>query len=809
MLAAGHRLGPYEIVSALGAGGMGEVYRARDPRLGREVAIKVLPAAVASDPDRLSRFEQEARAASAIHHPNLLTVFDVGTEDGIAYLVTELLSGESLRELIQRGPVPSGRAVEIVLQVAKGLAAAHAKGIVHRDLKPENLFITEHGVAKILDFGLARFEERSLPEAVAADAPTLLETLPGTVLGTVGYMAPEQVRGERGNAQSDLFSLGVVFYELVAGERPFRGSSAPDVLSAVLRDTPPPLPLAVSGDQAISSVVERCLEKSADRRMTSSEELVRQLEDLASNRASAASAETLVTPAFFGSTSEPAARTPLRRWATLTALAVVLVVGVAAAYRYRASWLGAGPGAGAVAPTIRSLAVLPFDNLSGDDSEEYFADGFTDQLTTTLANLSALKVIARTSAAGYKGTEKRASQIGRELGVDGLLSGSVVRARDRVRITAQLVSAADEINLWAESFDRGESDVLTLQADVARAIASAIEVRVSSEDRARLESAEAVDPRALDAYLRGRALWTQRAEAAVREGLGHFEEASRIAPQFALAVTGQADSHIILGVYGFEAPRQAFPKARAAALRAIELDPRAGEPHASLGDIHFHYDWDWEASDRELRRAIELSPGFATAYLWHSEPLLLLGRTAEATEALERARTLDPLSMTARTLLSRARWASGNEEAVLEELREAVRLDPHFPGTRGELARRLLVRGKAKEAVAEARILVETNPDHVPGLATLGLCLGVTGERDEARAILAKLDRQSESRFVPSLDRARIAAGLGDEEATLNYLEAAVEAREGTLPQLPFFEEFEFLDGNPRFESIRERVGLP
>ncbi len=809
MLTAGHRLGPYEIVSALGAGGMGEVYRARDPRLGREVAIKVLPAAVASDRDRLSRFEQEARAASAIHHPNLLTVFDVGTEGGVAYLVTELLSGESLRDVIRRGPLPLDHAVEIVLQVAKGLAAAHAKGIVHRDLKPENLFVTEHGVAKILDFGLARFEEHSLPEAVAGDAPTLLETTPGTVLGTIGYMAPEQVRGERGNAQSDLFSLGVVFYELLAGERPFRGSSAPDVLSAVLRDEPPPLPAAVSGDRALASVVERCLEKDTDRRTASSAELVRQLEGLASARARAASAETLVTPVPSRGEWARATRAPHRRWAPVGALAAVLLLAVfAAAYRYRASWFGVDSGAGP-APTIRSLAVLPFANLSGHDSEEYFADGFTDQLTTTLANLSALKVIARTSAAGYKGTEKRASQIGRELGVDGLLSGSVVRAKDRVRITAQLVSAADEINLWAESFERGESDVLTLQAEVARAIASAIEVRLSEEESARLAAAEPVDPRAMDAYLRGRALWSQRAESEVREGLRYFETSARIAPQFALAVTGLADSHIILGVYGFDAPNLAFPEARAAAERAIELDPRAGEPHASLGDIHYHYDWDWAASERELRQAIELSPGFATAYLWLSEPLLRTGRTQEAIEVLRKARTLDPLSMTVRTLLARAEAQSGESGTALSDLREAVRLDAHFPGTRDELARLLRGMGRSDEALVEARRLIELHPDHVPALGTLGLCLGAAGNAEEARAILADLDARSGQRFVSALHRARIAMGLGERERALSLLEEAVDAREGTLPDLERYGEFERLSAEPRFQAIRQRVGLP
>jgi TolB-like protein/Flp pilus assembly protein TadD len=458
---------------------------------------------------------------------------------------------------------------------------------------------------------------------------------------------------------------------------------------------------------------------------------------------------------------------------------------------------------------IRALAVLPFANVSGDPAQEYFAEGFTDELTTTLADFSALKVIARTSAASYKGTDKRAARIGQELGVDGLISGSVLRSGDRVRITAQLVSTETETNLWAKSYERGTGDVLALQAEVARAIANAIAVRLSPEETARLAAPSAVDPRALDAYLRGRALWKQRTETAVREGLTHFATSTRIAPEFALAFAGLADSYIILGVYGFEPPRQAFPAAKSAAQHAIELDPRAGEPHASLGDILFHYDWDFAASDRELRTAIELSPNFATAHHWRSEALLLTGRPDEAIEALRRARSLDPLSMVIRATLGQTLSVTGDRDGAIAELREAVQLDPRFPGTRSQLARELLAAGRAEEALAEARQVVETNPDHLPGRGLLGLCLAATGHTTEARQILSELDGESERRFVSSLDRARVTAGLRDGEATLRYLEEAVDAREGSLPFLPTFHEFDFLQGNPRYAAILERIGVP
>jgi serine/threonine protein kinase len=412
-LDAGSRLGPYEIVSALGAGGMGEVYRAKDSRLGREVAIKVLPAAVAQDPERLRRFEQEARAASAIHHPNLLTVFDVGSHEGTAYLVTELLSGESLRDLMSRGPLTTKKACEIATQASKGLAAAHEKGIVHRDLKPENLFVTKDGITKILDFGLAKVEPPQPSSANVADSSTLLETSAGTVLGTVGYMSPEQLRGERADARSDLFSLAVVLHEMLAGARPFAGNTAPEVMSAILRDEPSPLTVPDGGDGRLESIVRRCLEKRPEHRFQSARDLAFALETLAGAASPAA------VPAA-GSRRPSSGR---RRVAALLLGAAIVTGG----FLLYSAWRPKATETTALTP-IRALAVLPFANVSGDPAQEYFAEGFTDELTTTLADFSALKVIARTSAASYKGTDKRAARIGqnRDQSV-----GEELRARHR------------------------------------------------------------------------------------------------------------------------------------------------------------------------------------------------------------------------------------------------------------------------------------------------------------------------------------------------------------------------------------------
>jgi TolB-like protein len=415
----------------------------------------------------------------------------------------------------------------------------------------------------------------------------------------------------------------------------------------------------------------------------------------------------------------------------------------------------------AIAVDPHSIAVLPFDNRSGDAGQNYYADGLTDELTTTLARISALKVIARTSAARFKGSSESPSAIGHQLGVATLVTGSVLRAEGRIRYTAELVTAADERTLWADSFERDESDVLTLQSQVAQAIAKAIAIRLSPTEATRLASSRTVDPRAFDEYLRGRALWNQRDEASVREALLHFQKATVLSPDFALGYAGIADCNIILGVWGFEPPRTVMPLAKAAAQHAIELDPSAGEPHASLGDIHFHYDWDNAASSREHTAAIQLAPGFATAYQWASEPLEAKGDYAGAIASLRHAQALDPLSMIAR---------------------------------------------RNPEAVEQARALVALAPQDVASLAQLGLSLGRNGQATEAKALLARLDAESAKRFVSSLERARISAGLGDRAAALGYLEAAVAEREGNVPLLPANEEFDFLRDDPRYAALRQAV---
>jgi serine/threonine protein kinase/tetratricopeptide (TPR) repeat protein len=780
-LPANSRLGPYEIVAPLGAGGMGEVYRAHDSRLGREVAIKVLPAEVASDPDRLRRFEQEAKAASAIHHPNLLTVFDVGNESGIAYLVTELLAGEPLRELLRRGPVGSKRTIEIGTQLARGLAAAHEKGIVHRDLKPENLFITKDGNAKILDFGLARIDRPETASTDLQNASTLLETSAGTVLGTVGYMAPEQVRGQRADARSDLFSLGVVLHEMLAGANPFRRDSVVESLNAILKEEAPELAATPSGASSVlGRVVARLLEKDPDRRFRSAHDLAFALEEIAGS-----------SP---GVAAPPVSRL---RPARLAAISFALAVLVATAVWLVRSRDGAARGA-----PIRSLAVLPFANLSHGDADDYFSDGMTDALSTELAHISALKVIARNSAARFKGSSKPPADMARELGVEALVSGSVLRAGDRVRISAQLAEAKSDRVVWAESYERAASDVLSLQGEVASAIAGAISLQLSPAESARLGAHRPVDPRALDEYLRGRALWTHRTEPAVREALAHFQASTRLDPDFALGHTGIADVHIILAAYGWMSPREAAPIARAAIERAIALDPTAGEPHASRGDLAFHVDLDFALSRREHDQAIELSPGYATAYHWRSEVLRSTGHLAEATADLRRAVELDPLAVVPWSDLSSVLAQAGRYDEAERAARRAIELAPSLARARRSLVRLDLRRGKTSEALAEARRAAEQD-DSSAAAAELALCLVAAGKSTEARVIAGRL--------TAPFDRALVEAALGDRVAALAALRQAIDARDFRVAHLvgqgDFAADFVTLRGDPAFEALIAPIG--
>jgi eukaryotic-like serine/threonine-protein kinase len=777
-LAPGTRLGPYEVLSPLGAGGMGEVYRARDTRLPREVAVKVLPAEVSRDPGRLQRFEQEAHAVAVLNHPNVLTLYDVGVREGAPFVVSELLEGETLRTRLAVGPLLIDEALDYAIQIAQGLAAAHEKGIVHRDLKPANLFLTRDGRAKVLDFGLAKLmgPEPSSPGSESATGP--LETAPGIAIGTVGYMAPEQVRGQATDHRSDLFAFGTVLYEMVTGRRAFQGATPADTASAILKDEPPRLAESrLRVPSAVDAIVRRCLEKTPEKRFQSARDLA-----FALNAARSLASERV-------------------RGRRVWALGAAVLAGLAVA------WVGARWWSGRPAPVARigSVAVLPLANLSGDPEEEYFADGMTDTLIGSLTGIRGLLVIARTSVMQYKGVARPVPEIARELGVDALVRGSVRRVGSRVRVSAELVGAS-EVVLWAGSLEQDASDVLVLHSEMAHAIARAVRLAGPAEDGVRSRPGR-VDPQAHEAYLKGRFHWQKQTHAGVRKAIEHFEETLGLQPSHAGAYAGLADCYILLSWVATDPlpPRDAYPKARAAALKALELDDGLAEAHTSLGLVRWRFDWDFPAAGRELRRALDLHPGEATTHHWYGLFLASQGRHPEATREMQRAQNLDPLSRLISTNTGWALYFAGRYHEAAEQQRKTLRSWPDFAPAHYHLGLTHDAQGALEEAAGELRKARALSGDLPYLLSAEGHALARAGRRAEAQERLATL--RSHGLFAPSL-AAAIHVGLGEAGPAMDWLQQAVEYRDAYLVFLEVNPIWDPLRRDPRFQEIARRIGF-
>jgi serine/threonine-protein kinase len=601
---------------------MGEVYRARDERLKREVAIKVLPASFSADADRLRRFEQEAQAAGALNHPNILAIYDVGTHEGSPYIVSELLEGETLRARLAGGAFSPRKALGHAMQIAHGLAAAHEKGIVHRDLKPENIFVTRDGRVKILDFGLAKLTQAESGSSAATDLPTA-GTEPGVVLGTMGYLSPEQVRGKPADSRSDIFSFGAILYEMLSGNRAFRGDTTADTMSAILLKEPTELSATNREiSPGLERVVRHCLEKNPEQRFHSAHDLAFDLEAL--------SDVSTPSPALAGLRAVARPRARVLLWA----VGVVSLVALAAAVL----WLR--PRAG----TIDSLAVLPFVNAGGDPNAEYLSDGITESLINTVSQIPGIRVVSRASAFHYKGKDVGAKTVGRELGVAAVLTGRIVQRGDALSIRAELVDARDDTHLWGEEYNRRLSDILAVQEEIARDISGKLRQRLTGEEKKRLTKRYTENAEAYALYLKGRYHWNKRTGEDIQKGIGYFQQAIEKDPTYALAYAGLADSYAILFQYAGLPSSETFPKAKAAALKALEMDDTLAQAHATLAETHEFFDWDFSAAEKEYRRAIELDPKYPTAHHWYSACLSRLGRHEEAIAEVERAYELDPLS---------------------------------------------------------------------------------------------------------------------------------------------------------------------
>ncbi len=801
----GKTLGHYSIVARLGEGGMGVVYKALDTRLNRPVALKVLPPELMADEERRLRFQREARAAASVNHPNIATIYDVGEADGTVFIAMEYVQGTTLASLIGGRPLQVPEAVRIALEVAEGLGRAHENHVIHRDLKPENIIVGADGHAKILDFGLAKLlEERDAatdPGASRLETISRQMTLGGKVMGTIAYMSPEQARGETVDARSDLFSFGVTLYEMVTGLVPFQGRTSLDTLTAITqKEAASPGALNPELPAVFEQIIAKCLRKDPRQRYQHTDEVVVDLREL--KRVTDSGAAVAAAP-----------RTGARRRVAIVGVGAIAALGAVAILvalnvgGWRDRLLGRAVGGGPAPARIESLAVLPLVNLSGDPQQEYFADGMTEELIADLAKISALRVISRTSVMQFKGTRKALPEIGRALNVDAVIEGSVLRSGERVRITAQLVEAATDRHLWAESYERDLRDVLTLQTEVARAIAREIEVKVTPQEQARLAIARPVDPAAHEAYLKGRYYSSKRTEANLVKGIGFFRQAIERDPANALAYCGLADSYNLLAAWYYRAPKEALPEARTAALKALEIDDSLAEAHASLGWVEIN-SWNWAEGERELRRSMELNPGDATGPYLYANYLIVMGRAEEATDQAKRARELDPLSPATNALVATSYYFARQYDQAMEEARKAIEIEPGFFWSHTTLGQGLVRKGRYAEGISELQKSVALSGGGPDSLSFLGYAYALAGKRQEALKTLAEI-RAVKRPFVAAIPQAIVFTGLGDRDQAFAALEKAYEQREPDMRWLKGWPDFDPLRSDPRFQDLMRRMAFP
>jgi serine/threonine-protein kinase len=780
----GRTLGRYRLGALLGAGGMGEVYRATDTRLRRDVAVKILPEHLASNADALSRFEREARAVAALSHPNILSIYDFGAEQGVNYAVMELLEGETLRARLQRGAIGWREAVEIGSAIAEGLAAAHAKGIIHRDLKPENIFLTSDGGVKILDFGIARVKH-----VVSPDAETLTTgietTKQGVMMGTIGYMSPEQALGEQAEAPSDIFSLGCVLYEMMSGRRPFIGKTATEIIAAILRDEPQSLTASgKKAPEAFERVIRHCLEKKPSERYQSARDLAFDLKEMLTGRPIAA-------PAL--------ARQPMRLAIWLGAAVVVVLLGVLV-------WRALAP---ANDQTIDSLAVLPLVNTSGDENVEYLSESITESLINSLSQLPQLKrVIARSTVASYKGKDIDPRVVGKDLKVRSVLTGKLSKRGDELIIAAELVNVTDGSRLWGDSMRRKLDEAMLIQAELARQIAEKLRLNLTGEERQRLAKRPTENSEAYRLYVAGRHYSQLRTTDGVKKGIALLQQAVHLDPTYALAYAGLADCYYNASSY-YAPPAEVMPKVKDTAEQALRLDETLAEAHTALAQVTAFYEWEWAEAEKELKRALELNPGYARAAFVYGIILSEQGRLDEAIGQFTRAREQDPLSSETSAWIAFAYYLNRIYDESIQESKKLIDADRSFIVGHYNLAIAYEQQGRFAEAEAEWNQFQLLDPASPYPKALLAHTYAISGRREAAQKILQELLKAgSAQNYIDPYFIGLIYAGLGDKEQAFVWLEKAFQARSEDLLNLKKEPRLDGLRADPRFNDLIRRLKL-
>ena len=805
----GQTISHYRIVEQLGAGGMGVVYKAQDSRLDRAVALKFLPDKMAQEPQALERFRREARAASALNHPGICTIYDVGEQDGRGYIVMEFIDGETLRHHIHRQALPVEEILRLGMQIAEALDAAHAEGIIHRDIKPANIFVTKRGQAKVLDFGLAKL----LPKAVAAGGPgadgedTDSTSIVGIISGTPSYMSPEQIRGDALDARTDIFSLGLVLYEMATGRQAFSGPTGGAIIEAVLTRSPAPArSINPNIPEKLEEIIHKALHKDKEQRYQHAAEVRIDLQQL--DRGSDSGWRTAAGNTEFVATTKPAtgdsdssghhtAGAATRDSVTQHSATQRSVTQTGTIRRER------------VAKIIDSLAVLPFENASHDPENEYLSDGIAGSLINILATVPKLRVMAQSTVFRFKGRNMDPQAVGRELNVRAVLTGRMMQSGGSLRIGTELVDVATGTQLWGAQYNRAPGDIFAIQDEISNEIAEKLRLKLTRAEKKRLTKRQTHDAEAYGLYLKGRHHWNRWTEEGFYKAIEYFELAAKKDPSYGLAHAGVADTYVLLGWNSYLPPKDAFPKGKAAAMEALRLEPELSEAHTPMAAVLWLHDWQWPEAQKEFVRSVTLNPCYPTANHWYAEYLMTMGRHDDALARMKKSQELDPLSLIISVAIGWTYYMARRYDEAIAQIRRTFELDPNYPVANWVLGLVLRRMGRYEEAIAEGEKGVKSSGGSPLIRASLAQSLGAAGKTKEAREILDELATLAKQKYVAPYFFAGIYAGLGDGERAMEYLEKSYQEHSHWLIYLHMDPGIDGLRSNPRFQELLRQVGLP
>jgi serine/threonine protein kinase len=821
MISTGDKLGRYKIRSAIGKGGMGEVWLADDTELERLVALKVLPKDLANDTERMRRFVQEAKSASALNHPNIITIHEIGKTDNIHFIATEYIEGETLHSRLKSEQMNLKSVLDIGIQVASALDAAHRAGIVHRDIKPENVMIRPDGVVKILDFGIAKLTEKKA-ESIDAEAATAVQagTTPGMIIGTANYMSPEQARGKEIDVRTDIFSLGVMLYEMLAGRQPFEGESAIDTISSIINKEPVPLSqLIFDIPHQLQRIVEKCLRKDREERYQTVKDLLIDLKDIRQElefqnkleRAASPQREEANTQILNATTSDKPHTTSSAEYIAsgikshksgfAIGLMVLLLASIGLGY-----WLFANRST--TTKQIESIAVMPFVNESGNADTEYLSDGMTETLISSLSQIPKLNVKARSSVFHYKGKETNAQTIGKELNVQAILNGRVVQRGDDLVLYLELVDAQTGNRIWGDQYNKKLANLISLQTEIARDVSDKLRVRLSGADEQRLVKNYTENVEAYQLYLRGRYHWNKRTAKDLQKSIEYFNQTVAVDPSYALAYAGLADSYAILPFYSNTKSAEAFPKAKAATTKALEIDDSLVEAHTSLAHIRMWYEWDWSGAERDFKKAIELNSNYPTAHQWYSLHLSFQERHQEALTEIKRAYELDPFSLSINLNMGVVYLNARQYDEAIEQFYKTLEMNPDLFQAHLFLADAYEQKGMYEEAATAFEKVITLSGGSVEMAAGLRNGYKASGERGYFQEKLKLLEGRWRREKEGAYQIAEVHASLGEQDRALEWLEKAYEMHDMSLVNLRVTSKFDVLRSNPRFQDLLRRVGL-